>query len=246
MAENQITLMNHKNYIPIGAPAAGKGYIQKRLRGELGNSMFTISTGAMVRARLDFDQEFARKYREAVASGDLVPDSEIVAMAENEYRRGIVSGVSLVYWDGVFRTGNQLDLFLRKGILKPEDTTCILLLASESVCAQNNRHRIANLTDGVRVDMNAKFEHRFQVFNEHKDALIKKINKVGIKLIQIDANRALVNVATDVIAHVRSFLAPSSTMVAESDGQSARARIQCAGFQPWVDRPGSNAARALA
>ncbi len=238
--------MNHKNYIPLGAPAAGKGYIQKRLRGELGNSMFTISTGSMVRTRLENDPAFAKKYRQVVACGDLVPDSEIVTMAENEYRQGLVQDVSLVYWDGVFRTGNQLDLFLKKGILKPEDTTCILLLASESVCAQNNRHRIENLTDGVRIDMNAKFEHRFQVFNEHKDALIKKINKVGIKLIQIDANRALVNVATDVIAHVRSFLAPSNTMIAGSNSQSARERIQCAGFQPWVDRPGSNTARALA
>ncbi|MDP3962490.1 MAG: nucleoside monophosphate kinase [bacterium] len=231
---------NRRDVVIMGPPAVGKGLSQKVLEEEFGSRMLTIGTGKMIRERMGSDPEFAHKHQARVAAGDLIDDKVIIGMAREKLYSDLTPETSLVYWDGVFRTVEQVDQLLKEGFVLPCRTHCVVLHATADVCRSNYEHRNKNQPDGPRIDMKS-FSHRMNVYNKHKDSLLKRFGKAGVKIVHIDANRDLIKqVVPDVLAYAKSLHVNgggSARSLLTTDPQSAmslRQRLLNAGPQPWL------------
>ncbi len=71
--------------ILLGAPGSGKGTIAKRISQDY--SIPQISTGDLFRAIVKEENEFARKIKEILASGSLVPDEITIKMLKDRIEK---------------------------------------------------------------------------------------------------------------------------------------------------------------
>jgi len=88
----------------IGPPGAGKGTQAKMLKGRLGVSH--ISSGDLLRAAIATDGEPGRSAKQYMERGELVPDSLVVSLIEEELLRQNGRGFLL---DGFPRTVTQAE-----------------------------------------------------------------------------------------------------------------------------------------
>lgn len=90
----------------LGPPGSGKGTQAKRLSAELG--MPHVSTGDLFRAMRDQDTPLARKVREIMARGELVPDETTLMVLEERLKEGDCQAHGAIL-DGVPRTVPQAE-----------------------------------------------------------------------------------------------------------------------------------------
>ncbi len=105
-----------KNIIFFGPPGAGKGTQAKRISDNLNISH--LSTGDILRSKIEQNDETANKLKEVLASGKLVSDGILNSIVSDRLLNETKSGFIL---DGYPRTLNQsnfLDLFLQNNSLK--------------------------------------------------------------------------------------------------------------------------------
>jgi len=89
----------------LGPPGSGKGTQAKRLVDKLG--VRHISSGDLLRAEVDADTDCGRAVKEALASGDLVPDEVVLEMLRGPIVEASEAGGYLL--DGFPRTRAQAE-----------------------------------------------------------------------------------------------------------------------------------------
>lgn len=182
-----------KELIGNGPPASGKSFGRKEVKKRFGITVFTLSTGDLVRRRLETDAEFERKFGPLVARGGLVPDELLLPMVEAEYSRGLGMGNhELIYFDGVFRNAKQLKHGVKAGMIHPENCWSFLLNSSAHVSGTRYAERATAPTDDEEKRSDAEsFMERFRLFQSQKDELIQQKHELGIHVFHLDADRNL-------------------------------------------------------
>ena len=131
----------------MGAPGAGKGTQAERLAEELG--LPHVSTGELFRAMRKSDTPLAKKVRDIMDAGALVPDDIVVAMVDD--RLGWEDAAGGVILDGFPRTVAQaqaLDAMLERAgtavsaVPYIEVPTDLLLarLTGRRICSKDDQH----------------------------------------------------------------------------------------------------------
>ncbi len=133
--------------VMMGAPGAGKGTQAERLAQELG--LPHVSTGELFRAMRKSDTPLAKKVRDIMDEGALVPDDIVVAMVDD--RLGWKDAAAGVILDGFPRTVAQaraLDAMLQRSgtavsavpyIEVPQDLL-LARLTGRRICTADDQH----------------------------------------------------------------------------------------------------------
>jgi adenylate kinase family enzyme len=201
-----------KNLIPIGPPGVGKGFTSKKLDATFGEkTIFPVSMGDCVRRRISEDEDFAQLYKEVEGSGGLIPDDEVLAMLRVEHIRGAMYSPDLFVWDGCFRTAAQARFAVSKKLVEKDDTLCVILNATKSTCNRRYTHRVTNTGKG-RGD-NESFDGRFKLFHHHRHSVLSVFRSAGFQFVQVDADRELDEVATDIATFVTGRLGISPKII---------------------------------
>lgn len=112
-----------KIVVLIGAPGAGKGTQARLLQAELGIPQ--ISTGDMFRGIQNADTSLARKVKEILASGKLVPDGVTFEMVKERTSREDCAGTYIL--DGFPRTPRQAEMLESLSIEQGKQISAILI-----------------------------------------------------------------------------------------------------------------------
>ena len=175
--------------ILLGAPGAGKGTQAELLCKKHG--WRHLATGDLLRAAVKAGTPLGKQAEAIMARGDLVDDSLILGLIEEEISRAGVEGVVL---DGFPRTLAQaegLDALLKR---RGEMLNRVVLLSApeeEVVRRMTGRGRIDDTAETVR--------HRLQVYEESTEPLVRYYEPRGV-LKRVDG----VGTVEDIHARIES------------------------------------------
>ena len=173
----------------MGAPGAGKGTQAELLCRKHG--WRHLATGDLLRAAVKAGTPLGKKAEAIMARGDLVDDSVILGLIEEEMGRAGVNGVVL---DGFPRTLAQaegLDALLKK---RGEALDRVVLLSApeeEVVRRMTGRGRVDDTVETVR--------HRLRVYEESTQPLVRYYEPRGV-LKRVDG----VGTVDDIHARIES------------------------------------------
>mgnify|MGYP001134317715 CR=1 FL=1 len=209
----------------LGPPGSGKGTQAKRLSAGLG--MPHVSTGDLFRAMKEQDTLLARKVREIMARGELVPDETTLMVLEERLKEGDCQEHGAIL-DGVPRTVPQAEA-LEKMLAQMGARVAAVMLMSISedeavrrisgrrscpVCqriyhVEFDPPRVAGRCDNdgaeliQREDDQAEVvRRRYQEYQRKTAPLVDYYRQKGL-LNEIDANRPIEEITPDMIAVIR-------------------------------------------
>ena len=193
----------------FGPTSIGKGYTTKQLVQyfcvAFGHTVDIISTGDLVRKKFQSDPDFESTWAPVVARGDLVPNHIMIPMYDDHLHTSPNNGFMLVN-DGFPRDREQIGHASELGLMG-ENSLTILLRGSRNTCFMRAQERLIKKPDGKRIDENS-FDKRFRDYHLELDGNRCAINKkTKTRLIQLDANRPLPEVASDVLSFVALMIA---------------------------------------
>ncbi len=181
--------MGARRMLLLGPPGAGKGTQALRLVSKLGIPQ--ISTGDMLRGAVAARTEIGRKAQAYMDRGELVPDSVVIAVAEERLAQGDAeSGFVL---DGFPRTAGQaeaLDALLERMGTKLE--RCVALVVDEDslVTRLLGRAQIEGRSD----DTEDTIRTRMSVYHAQTAPLVEYYRQRGI-LAEVDGLGSVEEVA---------------------------------------------------
>jgi adenylate kinase len=176
----------------FGPPGSGKGTQASRLAAELGVPQ--ISTGDILRANVALGTELGKIARPIMEAGELVPDELVTKMlkarlAERDAENGAL-------FDGFPRTVAQaeaLDALLAE-LGRRVDVVLFIDVPDDVIVARLlSRARLEGRAD----DTPATVRERLRVYREKTAPLAARYEASG-KLVAIDGNRSVEDVAADV------------------------------------------------
>jgi adenylate kinase len=176
----------------FGPPGSGKGTQAARLASALGVPQ--VSTGDILRANVALGTELGKIAKPIMDSGELVPDDLVTAMlkmrlAEKDAENGAL-------FDGYPRTVAQaeaLDKLLAE-LGRRVDVVLFIDVPDEIIVERLvSRAQLEGRAD----DTPATVKERLRVYREKTAPLAKRYETAG-KLVTIDGNRSIDDVAADV------------------------------------------------
>ena len=206
----------------VGRPGSGKGTQSARLARVLG--VPHISSGDLLRAEIEAGSETGQQVREFVESGQLVPDSWMLAMLEQRLGQDDVFKHGFVL-DGFPRTVDQSQIL--DDLLAPESLDAVVeLLVPESEAAQRLEARLVcphcgrairgERRSGLcehcgemlarRADDNSEVvQRRFESFAAETIPLIDALDRSG-RLVTVDGHQPVADVTRQILAELRRAL----------------------------------------
>lgn len=162
--------------IMLGAANSGKGTQAKLIIDNYQG--YHISTGDLVRAKIESDQDFKDGYVKDIKSGCLISDEVVLGLTRDHLALSKPSGI--VVLDGWCRTKHQTDM-LDKLFVKPEH----LIAFDFDVCLSvaRERARIRAREDDTEINK------RFRLWQEHRASVVHKLRAKGVYVITIDARQ---------------------------------------------------------
>lgn len=127
--------MKSDKIILIGAPGSGKGTLSRFLAQKMG--IIHVSTGEILRRKIQSDPAFAKKVQHYVEKGDYVPD-DITNQVVTEYLKKLPKNQGYIL-DGYPRTIDQLRYIFENDI--EVDHVFYLLVTSESIIERLSKRR---------------------------------------------------------------------------------------------------------
>lgn len=180
------------NILLLGPQGSGKGTQAKRISAEYG--IPHVATGDMLRETIAAGTELGRKVKPILASGDLVPDEDMISMIRERLSRDDTAGGFVL--DGFPRTMAQaeaLDAMLRE--IGRELTIVFELQLPEEVCIERllRRARLEGRVD----DTPEVVKHRLELYHRETEPLIEHYRATG-KLVGIHADRPIPEVFAEI------------------------------------------------
>jgi adenylate kinase len=185
----------------FGPPGSGKGTQASRLAATLGVPQ--ISTGDILRAHVAKGTRLGAIAKPIMEAGELVPDDLVTEMlkerlAEDDARAGAL-------FDGYPRTVAQaeaLDALLAE--MGRRDDAVLFIDVPDDVIVERllNRAKLEGRAD----DTPATVRERLRVYREKTAPLAKRYEASG-KLVTIEGNRPVADVAVDVARAIERFSA---------------------------------------
>jgi adenylate kinase len=173
----------------MGIAGSGKGTQGKRLADQLG--LHLISMGDVVRMYV------TGKQRERMLAGELLADNEIIAIVDK-----VLSSLpddNGVLLDGFPRTIPQAEWLLEQSKQGrfPLKVAFHLVASREAVKER--------LLGRARIDdKEASIEKRFNEYEKSTTPLLKWLEKQGVKVVNIDAERSVEEVNRDLVDHLEN------------------------------------------
>jgi adenylate kinase len=212
------------NLILIGPPGAGKGTQAERLREDF--SLPFISTGEMLREHVKDESDLGKAAKAHMASGGLVPDELILAMAAERLDADDTQDGFIL--DGFPRTNAQAealeDQLQREGrritaalLLEVPDAEIIKRIAGRRVCSKSGhnyhvdydppKHEGVCDQDGSTLiqrddDRPEVVQKRLSVYHEQTAPLVEFYDERGL-LRRVDGTRT----PAEVHDHIRALIA---------------------------------------
>jgi adenylate kinase len=212
------------NLILIGPPGAGKGTQAERLREDF--ALPFISTGEMLRAHVKDESDLGKAAKAHMASGGLVPDELILAMAAERLDAPDTQDGFIL--DGFPRTNAQAealeDQLQREGrritaalLLEVPDAEIIKRIAGRRVCSKSGhnyhvdydppKHEGVCDQDGSTLiqredDRPEVVQKRLSVYHEQTAPLVEFYDERGL-LRRVDGTRT----PAEVHDHIRALIA---------------------------------------
>lgn len=135
--------------ILIGPPGCGKGTQSKILEQEYG--FVQISTGDILREKQKDNSDLAKKLKDLMSQGKLVPDEIILEVTYAKINELINDNVSVILLDGFPRTlyqAEQLDSFTDLNKIKIRSVISMKITESDLVKRITGRYSCANCGQG--------------------------------------------------------------------------------------------------
>jgi len=185
----------------LGPPGVGKG-TQAKLAAKA-NAWTHLSTGDLLRDEVARGTELGGKSKDFMSAGELVPDELMVAMVA-----GRIAGVGadeVLLLDGFPRTVAQATALAARA---PGGSIRLSLYfqAPDSVLVSRMLGR------GRADDSREVVENRLRVYRETTEPLVALYREQGI-LRQVDADRGIEDIQTDVLEAVREVLRDPTRML---------------------------------
>jgi adenylate kinase len=181
--------MSARRLLLLGPPGSGKGTQGALLVERLG--IPRISTGDMLRAAVEAGTPVGRQAQSTMARGELVPDSLVIALAEERLRHADARDGFVL--DGFPRTASQaeaLDRLLDR--LGTQLDACLALNVPEQVVIERLLKR-ANL-EGRADDTEETIRNRMRVYREQTRPLLDHYRRKGV-LREVDGLGTIEDVA---------------------------------------------------
>jgi adenylate kinase len=197
----------HYKLVIIGPPGSGKGTHARGLAKRL--SVPHISTGALLRREIEAHTPLGRQVADAVRSGMLVADEDIVEIVE----RQVPSDSAAEGWilDGAPRTLGQAELLAP--LIEGEDPAIVIAL---DVDDDELRRRLGRRrTDERRADDDPNVvEERLALWTETGPRLVDRYARRGL-LIRVDGTGTICDTSSRVWADVEPAISVRSSTQAE-------------------------------
>ncbi|MBW2241568.1 MAG: adenylate kinase [Deltaproteobacteria bacterium] len=188
--------MTSRRLLMLGPPGAGKGTQSARLAEELGIPQ--IATGEMLRAAVAAGSEVGKKAKARMDTGDLVPDSVVIGVAEERLSQPDVAAGFIL--DGFPRNRAQAEAL--DGMLPKLGCTlecCIVLAADVEVLVKRLLKRAE--IEGRSDDNETSIRNRMAVYDEKTAPLIEYYNAKNI-LVEVDGLGEIDEVAARIAAAI--------------------------------------------
>lgn len=180
----------------VGAPGAGKGTQAKLLAQKLG--LPAIATGDLFRANLKNNTELGKLARSYMDKGELVPDEVTVAMVRDRLAQpDCASGAILDGFPRNIAQAQALDELLAQLNAQIAVVPHVHVEPEELVQRLLKRSEIEGRAD----DNEETIRIRMRVYREETAPLLSYYNERGL-LVEIDGNRSIDTVQTDLLQHV--------------------------------------------
>lgn len=178
----------------LGPPGSGKGTQAKLIAKNYG--LPQISTGDLFRALQTQDTDFARKVRQIMDAGGLVPDEDTIEMVKERLSEpDCVKGVIL---DGFPRTVVQARAL--DDLLKNTFNSSVRLVPVFDVSREEVVRRILERSkaEGRTDDTPEVANKRFEVYLKNTEPLIAYYTNKGV-VVTIDASRSIEEVSAELV-----------------------------------------------
>ncbi len=187
----------------LGPPGSGKGTQAERLVEILG--VRHISSGDLLRAEVDADTDCGRAVKDAMKSGELVPDDVVIAMLRQPILDASADGGYLL--DGFPRTLSQAEsaaaMAREEGVLAD---AAVFLAAEPDLLV---RRLLARAKELGRADDNEEtIRHRIEVYNSKTEPLREYYAERGI-LLEVDGLQTVDQVTADILTGLGRGPAPA-------------------------------------
>ncbi|KND49940.1 MAG: hypothetical protein AB197_00310, partial [Parcubacteria bacterium C7867-002] len=139
----------------LGAISSGKGHTCKLLQEEFKDNMSIIGLGALVRDRLQTDDQFRQAWGQHIGDGHLLPDEVVCPMLNSALLQPLNR---IVVIEGFDRTPEQIDWSKHRGLIGP-NSIFFRLNATEEVCRRRHHQPSAN---------RQRVRHRWDGFYRHR------------------------------------------------------------------------------
>ncbi|MDQ5893670.1 MAG: hypothetical protein QG640_682 [Patescibacteria group bacterium] len=210
----------------------------KMLKARFGYHVHQIIIGDLVRSRLQDDVEFASDFGKMLGARDLLPDPVVIPMARASYEKGKSIGCPLFEWDGFGRTGMQIEMMAKWGLLNPQNTRCLILEADDDTCWQRYLHSLENNTRKHRTDVSdGNFKKAMSLYKWHRPFVLEALQAAKIKPVFIDANQELETVADLVVGHALELHYPLGWLASVTK-QSTSDLVTPESVGPWANFTG--------
>jgi adenylate kinase family enzyme len=134
-----------------------------------------ISTGVLVRGRMDIDEDFRRQHGLNINKGLPVPDDVILSLIAEHTQKNELSGI--IALSGWSRTKHQADM-LHKIFTKPHHVIAFDFMISLTIARE--RARLSGRVDSDEVIK------RFRLWQTHRDDVAHKLRAKGVHVVGLD------------------------------------------------------------
>jgi adenylate kinase len=192
--------------ILLGPPGVGKG-TQAALAAE-SQGWTHLSTGNLLREEVAAGSDLGKQADEFMARGDLVPDEVMVGMVEERLKS--IAMDKVLFLDGFPRTIAQADALAEQA---PSGSIRVALYfaAPDSVLCSRLMGR------GRADDTEEVVAHRLRVYHQTTAPLVSWYQEQGL-LVEVDSDRDIDSIQTDLIQLTKKALEESSQLEGELNG----------------------------
>ncbi len=185
----------------FGPTCVGKGFTGSRIK-ECHPDIPQVSMGGIFRDMRSQDPNFNKLYGGFMDAGNLIPGLVVLYHAEPKIK--MHADKSLLVLDGVIRSVYQATTLNSRGLFGPGDIFCNIH-ASYDTCHRRHSARIKRNGATPRTDDSA-FDDRYRLHQNSTGPVINRVQEIGARVITIDGNMELEDLAQQVLCVVATSL----------------------------------------